>query len=342
MNRDLIADPTFLRVIDVGASGGPQSRWKEADYKSLIVLFEPDPRESEILQKKLGDRYIVRNVALSERPGNLEFHMYRDQLASSVYLPDLDLLRRYYIDKTSSDYIDDRYDNLRTLKIDKFDVLKTITLSADTLDNQLSIVNLMDIDFIKLDVQGHELPILKGGRTTLSNTVGVEIEVEFLPLYKGQSVFHEVDSFLTSCGFELYDLKRTFRNRCGKKIYGDRKGQLLWADALYLRSPERLLQEIKISSHKVLRSARIYLAYHYPDLASTLLDLATVGSHINSCDAKVLNKLLAEYEVQKMNIIPKFPGKRRLRALCLRLAEILTNKRRTDKWEDKALGNSTK
>ena len=342
MIRELVVDPTFVRVVDVGASGGPQSRWKDADCKSLIILFEPDPRECEKLQKQLGDQYIVRNVALSERQGKFEFHMYRDQLASSVYRPDLDLLSRYYIDRTSGDFVDDRCENLRTLDIDKFDILKSIILTTDTLDNQLSVVNLMDVDFIKLDVQGHELPILKGSQATLSNTVGVEIEVEFLPLYKGQSIFHEVDAFLTSCGFELYDLKRTFRNRCGKKIYGDRKGQLLWADALYLRSPERLLQEIEISPHKVMRSAQIYLAYHYPDLASTLSDLAAVGSLINSCEAKELNKLLAEYEVQQMNILPKFPGKRRLRALCLRLAEMLANERRTDKRQDEALGNCTK
>jgi hypothetical protein len=69
------------------------------------------------------------------------------------------------------------------------------------------------------------------------------------------------------------------------------------------------------------------------------MDLAVAGSLINPGEAKVLTKLLAEYEVQQMNLLPRFPGKRRLRALCLWLAEMLKNAPRRDKREDEELGN---
>jgi FkbM family methyltransferase len=339
MNRDIVTDPTRLRVVDVGASGGPQSRWHDLDCNLLEILFEPDPRESERLKERLGDRRIVLNSALSDHPGNLEFHMYRDQRASSVYKPDLNLLGRYYVDRDGADLVDDRYGNRRMLDIGKFDILKTVTIVADTLDNQLSAAGVMDVDFIKLDVQGHELPVLRGGRGALSNAIGVEVEVEFLPVYKGQPVFHQVDAFLMSCGFELYDLRRTFRNRCGQRIYGDRKGQLLWADALYMRSPEKLLREIDVTPQKIMRTASVFLAYHYPDLVSTLRDLAFSGMHINADEAMRLHKLVAKHEVQRTSVLPRFPGKQHLRAMFLKLADFLASGRRTDKQEDRTLGN---
>ena len=38
-------------------------------------------------------------------------------------------------------------------------------------------------DFIKIDVQGGELSVLKGAARTLSSILGVEAVVEFIPLY---------------------------------------------------------------------------------------------------------------------------------------------------------------
>ena len=59
---------------------------------------------------------------------------------------------------------------------------------------------------MKIDTQGHELPILKGSVDYLYNAIGLEIEVEFAQLYRNQPLFNQVDtlvgrmisSFLTS------------------------------------------------------------------------------------------------------------------------------------------------
>src|SRR5205823_10744881 len=43
--------------------------------------------------------------------------------------------------------------------------------------------------FIKLDVQGAELPILEGAGDTLQSVIGIEVEVEFAPVYQHQPLF---------------------------------------------------------------------------------------------------------------------------------------------------------
>ena len=66
--------------------------------------------------------------------------------------------------------------------------------------------NITEVDFIKIDTQGSELDILEGSLDFLSRTVGIEVEMEFVEVYKGQPLFDEVNSFLTRNGFNLFDI----------------------------------------------------------------------------------------------------------------------------------------
>jgi hypothetical protein len=115
-----------------------------------------------------------------------------------------------------------------------------VRVSVDTLSNQLQQAGVERVDFLKLDVQGAELSILRGaGEIFRRSVVGLEIEVEFLPLYHGQPLFGEVDAYVRSMGFELFELRPT------NWVYSagaDRatRGQLAFADALYFRNPEML------------------------------------------------------------------------------------------------------
>ena len=45
--------------------------------------------------------------------------------------------------------------------------------------------NVTALDFIKIDTQGSELEILRGASDLLKSVIGIEVEVEFIELYKG-------------------------------------------------------------------------------------------------------------------------------------------------------------
>jgi FkbM family methyltransferase len=87
---------------------------------------------------------MVLNSALSDSSREIDFYLCKKQTVSSVYSPNRDFL-----------------DNFP--EADRFDIVKKIQLQTDTLDNQLDANGISGVDFIKVDAQGHELPILKGG-----------------------------------------------------------------------------------------------------------------------------------------------------------------------------------
>ena len=68
------------------------------------------------------------------------------------------------------------------------------------------------------------MSILKGGRKSLRNAVGLELEVEFAALYENQPLFNEIDSFVRNEGFELIDLRRYFWKRDDVQLLWRQKG----------------------------------------------------------------------------------------------------------------------
>lgn len=83
---------------------------------------------------------------------------------------------------------------------------KTESRRLNTLDNVLADTLFHRPDFIKIDTQGYELEILKGGEKTLSSAEFVLLEVSFLDIYKNCPLVADVLHFMQAHGFVLYDI----------------------------------------------------------------------------------------------------------------------------------------
>src|SRR5258707_15700586 len=82
----------------------------------------------------------------------------------------------------------------------------TRPVEVTSLERWAATDGLTGFEFLKLDTQGADLDILRGAGPLLDGCLGVEVEVMFAPLYDGQPLFADVDSYLRSRGFTPWRL----------------------------------------------------------------------------------------------------------------------------------------
>jgi FkbM family methyltransferase len=126
-------------------------------------------------------------------------------------------------------------------------VKSQIPVTTRKLDDISEIAHL---DFLKMDIQGAEREVLAHGRAKLNETVVIQTEVSFVPLYRGQPVFGEMDLALRELGFLPHSVTGTKVWPIAPMVVGDTPNrgirQLLETDMIYVRDfsrPENMSAE---------------------------------------------------------------------------------------------------
>lgn len=295
-----------LTLADIGARGGLKKNWLAVRRHLRVLGFEPDKREFDQLvslsrAEGHSDRFF--DVALHNRSGSFALHVARERGLSSIFEPDREFLDSFPC-------------------ADRFDIVDRAVVEADTLDNVLEAHRVHDLDFIKADTQGSELLVLEGAsRALAASVVGVEVELEFTPIYRSQPVFSDVDPFLRGLGFFLFDLRPCYWKRAAGRALGGPHGQIIWADALYLKSLRALQTgiaqvESEQKKSKVLKAMTISLLYGYADYVLEIwrgtADLWTVE------ESAAIEQQLRARQVRQ-GWLPKLPGRRALATALHRL-----------------------
>ena len=204
----LLAGADVKVIVDAGASSGRLSRRFLRLFPGAgVYAFEPQPLYEATLKDLAArcNRFHPQFCALSDGEGTAALHITDLPGSTSLLAPNERLLE---------------------LAPQGSRVCRTVDVPVVTLDGWARRLALPGVEVMKFDIQGAELKALRGGAALLnSSTLAVYTEVLFDPLYADGAGFGELDSFLRGAGFVLYDLY-------GPKY--DRRGMLLWADALYL------------------------------------------------------------------------------------------------------------
>jgi len=177
-------------IFDAGAHRGESV----VQYKTLfpgatVFCFEPFPQSYAALQRATASLASVHpfNVALSDRVGEAEFN-------SNTYTATNSLL-------TTASEAEAAWPGG---SVDTQDRIRVVTTTLDEFCREHSIA---EIDLLKLDVQGAEPLVLKGGEGLLRHgkVRMIYTEILTLPTYNGQAELDEFLRMMRDYGYEVFN-----------------------------------------------------------------------------------------------------------------------------------------
>jgi FkbM family methyltransferase len=192
-------------VLDVGANRGQTSEeFLRLLPGARVFAVEPIPQAAADIAARCGDNPLlsVAVMALDEHDGEREFRINAHNQTSSFL-------------QTFAGAKDEAYMGLE--RVAKVPIM--------TLGSFCRSRGIQTLDILKMDIQGNELPVVRGGSDFLPNVAAIYAEVLFGRYYVGQTEFAELDTFLRGHGFWLFDIYHQHRAP---------DGQLMCADALWL------------------------------------------------------------------------------------------------------------
>lgn len=208
-----------FKVIDVGAQ---ILEWEDHVYAELVrklrgqvVGFEPLEDEREARAGK--EKNVVMLPHAIGRGGSAVLRTTKFNPASSLLEPNVERLKDFLA------------------LPEMLEVASETTLETKSLDG---IPEAAGCRFLKIDVQGGELDVLKGATSVLGDTLAIYAEIEFVDIYRNQPRFCEVNAYLEERGFELLDLMNPGYGSYRAASNGELQSRLLWVDGFYVRRPD--------------------------------------------------------------------------------------------------------
>lgn len=270
-HTDLLKDSPVL-IADVGARFGYNTEWRAFENCIKIICFEPDIEECALLNSMNDPNAIFIPTALDRVQGQKIFYETKLPASAGLY-------------RSNMNYFN------RLLNRDNAETINERLINVDTLDNAVENENINGLNFLKLDTEGAELDILHGASSILSDPrlFGIRSEYRFHPEINGSPTFWELDKFLQSQGFRLFNIGTNFQSRRdmpypgitdyflpnGERFYAyTTHGQAMDGDALYFR--DLLLEQNRsiaeaLDPLDLLKFAAFFEIYHHNDAAAELI-----------------------------------------------------------------------
>lgn len=244
--------PLAFTVLEIGARPlaghtEPFQQLLDVFPGSRILAFEIEERLCRELNEhaRPGLRYFP--VALGCKEETRTLYETADPMSTSLYRPNEELL--------------DRYNNMGGAMLKSSRAVETVSLDYFATRNDVGCV-----DFIKIDIQGAELDVFRGGPATLSKTLAIVSEVEFIPQYIDQPLFGDVCRFLVEQSFQFHKFLGLAGRALKPFVVNNRPEfaiQHMWTDAMFIRDVRTLPA---LSGDQLLRMGTLAFLYFSPDV----------------------------------------------------------------------------
>jgi len=296
-NFKKILDGSSFIYVDIGSRGGLSPEWEKVRELITVVLFEPDAKEAKRLEESSLKSEKIIPKAIWTHKGKIKFHVTRNPSYSSVLVPDKKVL-------------DGSYYFCRNF----YDIDKILDIEVDSLEQILNEHKIVEIDFIKIDIQGAENLIFNSIKNW-NHTIGIHTEAYGEKLYKSGSDIAETLTSLYDRNFRLYDLKiiaespivevdnvkmfsKELLNARPKSGYRSRP---MVYDLLLLKDKLEILSSS--NKNQIRKMIFILCVYKYFDYAISLLVKSYNQSVFNDLEMKITLECIVNLHKQNLTTL---------------------------------------
>ncbi|ULK97080.1 FkbM family methyltransferase [Bradyrhizobium sp. I71] len=196
-------------VLDVGANEGQfVDDLRSQGYAGRIVSFEPVLDVFKRLEKRCeaDQKWDCRNIALGDVNGVIQINVSKNTAMSSI-------VNQTEIGRNSI------YES-EVVRVDKVRIATLDSIFEEFAGERV---------FLKVDTQGFEQSVLRGGVNALHTLLGVQLELPLIHLYEDTWKFDEAVRFMREAGFTLSQLRPV-------TYYSRDPASLLEVDCLFRRT----------------------------------------------------------------------------------------------------------
>ena len=174
-------------VLDVGAHYGRYTliAAKRVGPKGKVIAIEADPKNYDILNKNVklnkfkDDNVITINYAVHSKETKIKLYTPEEETGYTIY----------------NTIVSDRVSPQE----------KFIEVNANTLDRLVEENGIKheDVNWIKIDVEGAELEVLKGAQNILSKSKNISLLIEIHLISESNTFYNQIMEFLRTYNFKI-------------------------------------------------------------------------------------------------------------------------------------------
>ena len=185
-------------ILDVGSHEGESLQLFQKIFpQAKLYAIEPNPEKKDLLLPYLSNLEDLFVGALSNQSGKAVWHLNEDTGTSSL--------------KESNESAQKFWE--ASIKTKEMHEVATLTL-----DDWMKNHSISELGLLKIDVQGSELDVLKGGFKSLKagQIKHIHCEITLIDAYQDTGQLSEILKLLEECGFRLFDIQHL--SRTGRRL----------------------------------------------------------------------------------------------------------------------------
>ena len=184
-------------VVDIGARNGVDEDFLSIGWATKVIGFEPEPEEAIRLSQRHDSRWkevVVLPFAVGGTCGAATLHIPATSEGASLLRHNPSMVGLF------------GYENLHIVEHE-------VPVKTVTLDYLKETGSLPRVDYLKIDIEGAELDVLRSAKNVLRDCVSIKVECSFLEQRLNQPLIWEVAQFLLGEGFAIVGTRAVRRWR---------------------------------------------------------------------------------------------------------------------------------